>query len=71
MDTCAAGNFCQLYHDNDSLRNGHSRLDVECEFCLQWYHSECVTFNPEYLELTSSQPVCCGCHLLDVFEGTL
>ena len=46
MDTCAAGMFCQRFHDGADLNNGTCTIEVECELCLQWFHLECVTFIP-------------------------
>ena len=68
MDTCAAGMFCQRFHDGADLDNGTCMIEAECELCLQWFHSECVSFIP--LEV-KNRDLYCGCHIDDIWEDAM
>lgn len=71
MDTCAADEFCQKYHDGQHLANDSCSEEVECEFCLQWFHIECLVFNPVEITGNKEKRVNCGCHLSDLWGTTL
>lgn len=69
MDTCAAGMFCQRFHNGAELNNGTSTIEAECELCMQWFHSECITFNPEGIQ--KNEDLFCGCHVDDIWGDTM
>lgn len=65
MDECAARMFCQQFQNGADLNNGTSTVEAECEKCLQWFHSECVTFNRQDI---GKQHLYCGCNIEDMWE---
>lgn len=69
MDTCAAEQYCQKFHQNKYLYNESTNFAVECDNCNQWFHCDCLSFTPR--EFEESERVFCDCHLSDLWGTTL
>lgn len=69
MDTCAAEQYCQKFHQNKYLYNESSNMAAECDNCNQWFHCECLSFNPR--EIEKSATVFSDCHISDLWGTTL
>lgn len=63
MKNCGAGVLCQLYHGIEMELESVRNISLQCDFCLQWYHEECVTF--ELNTTWGEEAWYCGCHKED------